>query len=202
MKLYHFPGSSSQYTHILLREAGFDFELEKVDLAAKKTESGTDFRAVNPKGCVPALVLDDGEILTEGTAIAQYLADQKPAAGLIPEAGTMDRTRFNEWLSFLSSELDRAMQPLFIYPDLSVENRAKVVARVEMRLDYLDGRLKDRTYLCGDAFTIADAYCFMILNWAGYLEMDLARWPHAKRYHEGIAARSRVREALAAEAAA
>lgn len=202
MKLYYVPSSSSLYAHIVLREGGFDFELEKVDLATKKTTNGADLKSVNPKGCVPTLVLDGGEVLTEGMAIVQLLADQKPGANLAPQAGTVERHRLNEWLSFLSSELDRGMQPLFIYPDLSDENRAKVIARVETRLDYLDDQLKDKAYLWGDTFTIADAYCFTILNWTNFLGIDLGRWPNAKQYFDGIAARPKVQETLQVEASA
>ena len=201
MKLYYSLGACSLSPHIVLREVGLEFELESVDLATHKTASGADFKSVNPKGCVPTLVLDGGDILTEGVAIVQYLADQNPAANLAPPPGTLDRTRVNEWLSFVSSELDRGLDPLFIYPDLPEGSRQKFLDRVAMRLDYLNDHLQDRAYLWGETFTIADAYCFTILGWTKVFEMDLGRWPNVRRYDERIAARPKVREALRAEGA-
>ena len=202
MKLYYSLGACSLSPHIVLREAGLEFELESVDLATHKTASGADFRSVNPKGCVPTLVLEGGDILTEGVAIVQHLADDKPAAKLAPPPGSLDRARVNEWLSFVSSELDRGLEPLFIYPDLPAESRQKFIDRVAMRLDYLNDHLTDRAYLWGESFTIADAYCFTILGWTKQVEMDLERWPAVKRYDQRIAARPKVREALQAEGAA
>lgn len=201
MKLYYAPGACSLSPHIVLREAGFAFELERVDLSLHMTASGADFAAVNPKRCVPALVLDGGEVLTEGVAIVQYLADARPETRLAPPPGSMDRFRVNEWLSFVSSELDRGLDPLFLYPDLPEETRRPFIDRVAMRLDYLDEHLRDRFYLWGESFTIADAYCFTILGWTKVFEMDLGRWPHVRQYDERIAARPRVQEALRAEGA-
>ena len=200
MKLYYAHGACSLSPHIVLREAGFDFDIEQVDLGTGKTATGIDFKSINPKGYVPALELDDGEILTEGAAIVQYLADQKPDANLAPPPGSLDRFRVGEWLIFVSSELHQGMEHLFnpAFPD---DARTLVIARVEKRFDYLDDYFKDRSYLWNGAFTIADAYCFTVLGWTKYFDIDLGRWANLKRYSDGIAARPSVLAAVAAEAA-
>ncbi len=199
MKLYYAPGACSLSPHIVLREAGFDFDLEQVDLRAGKTDAGADFKSLNPKGYVPTLELDDGEILTEGAAIVQYLADRKPESRLAPEPGSLDRFRVNEWLTFVSSELHKGFAPLF-NPDLPEAARKMVLERLETRLDYLNDYCKDRAYLWNGSFTIADAYCYTILGWTRYFDIDLGRWPNVKKYSDGIEARPKVQEALQAEA--
>jgi glutathione S-transferase len=184
--------------HIVLREVGLQFELEQVDLKEKKTKSGKDYLGVNPKGQVPALVLDNGELLTEGPVIVQYLADQKPGAGLIPGAGSLERYRIQEWLNFISTELHKTFGPIFrpTTPDafkaLSRENLAK-------RFDYLNGVLAGRQYLAGDKFTVADAYLFTVLRWSPRVEIDIAKWPNLKAYVDRVAARPKVQEAMKAE---
>ena len=199
MKLYYAPGACSLSPHIVLREAGFAFDLQRVDVAAKKLKPGDgDFYAVNPKGQVPVLQLDSGELLTEGPAIVQYLADQKPASGLAPANGTMARYHLQEWLNFVTSELHKVFSPLFRattpdeYVKLTKENLAG-------RFAYLDKHLAGRQYLTGDTFTVADAYCFTIVNWTKFKEIDISRWPNLKAYMDRVAARPKVQEALKAE---
>jgi glutathione S-transferase len=198
MKLYYDSGSCALSPHIVLCELGFEFDIEKVDLEAGITERGADFHAINPSGCVPVLVLDDGQILTEGGVIVQYLADAAPEAGLIPPAGTMRRYRVLEWLSFVSAELHRGYTPLF--DDTLTEGyRAKVLKRLARRLDIVEQHLNDRQYLSGDEFTVADAYCFTILNWAGYVSVDMSPWPNIQAYQSRVSARPNVQKAMRAE---
>jgi len=198
MKLYFAPGACSLSPHIVLRETGLNFELEQVNNQEKKTKSGQDFWAVNPKGQVPVLELDNGEKLTEGPIVVQYLADQKPAAGLLPPAGSMERYRVQEWLNFITSELHKSFGPIFRpttpeeFKKISKENLGK-------RFDYLDKHFTGRQYLMGDKFTVADAYLFTVLRWTTRIGMDLAKWPNLKAYVDRIAARPKVQEALKAE---
>jgi glutathione S-transferase len=199
MKLYYSPGACSLSPHIVLREAGFAFDLQRVDLQAKKLKPGDgDFYAVNPKGQVPVLQLDSGETLTEGPAIVQYLADQKPASGLAPANGTMARYHLQEWLNFVTSELHKVFAPLFraTTPDEFVKITRENLAN---RFAYLDKHLAGRQYLMGDRFTVADAYCFTIVNWTRFKAIDLAPWPNLKAYMDRVAARPKVQEALKAE---
>jgi glutathione S-transferase len=198
MKLYFSPGACSLSPHIILREAGAKFELEQVDNREKRTRSGQDYWAINPKGQVPVLELDSGERLTEGPIIVQYIADQKPGSGLAPPAGTMERYRVQEWLNFTTSELHKTFGPIFrpttpdAYKTISKENLGK-------RFDWLDKQLAGRQYLMGDKFTIADAYLFVVLRWAARIEMDLSKWPNLKAYVDRVAARPKVQEAMKAE---
>lgn len=197
MNLYYAPGACSLAPHIVLREAGFPVELKKVDLKAKQFEGG-DYRTVNSKGYVPALKLDDGSVLTEVPVIMQYLADQKPETGLAPKAGSMDRYRLQEWLSFIGAELHKGMGN-FYNPALTEEWRKGVTDRLVLRLDWLAKQLEGRQYLMGDTFTVPDAYLFVILNWAAPLKFDLSKWPVLQAYHKRVAARPKVQEALKAE---
>ena len=198
MKLYYSPGACSLSPHIALREAGLSFSLHKVDLKEKKVESGEDFDRVNGKGYVPALQLDSGEVITEGPAIVQYIADQKPAAGLAPACGSIDRYRVQEWLNFTTSELHKSFGPIFrpttpdAYKTISKENLSK-------RFDWLDKQLAGKQYLMGDKFTVADAYLFTVLRWTTRINMDLAKWPNLKAYVDRVAARPKVQEAMKAE---
>jgi glutathione S-transferase len=195
MKLYYAPGACSLSPHIVAREAGIPLELEKVDLGAKKTASGEDYRAVNPKGYVPALRLEDGSVLTEGPAIVQYLADRKPAAALAPHAGTIERYRLQEWLGFLNSEIHKTWGALF---DPKAE-RGPVIAKLKERLSYLESELRSRPYLLPSGFSVADAYLFTLLGWAGFTGIDLEPYASLVKYVERIAARPKVQEALQAE---
>lgn len=198
MKLYFSPGACSLSPHIVLRETGLDFELERVDLQSKKTKAGADFLAVNPKGQVPVLQLDDGDILTEGPAIVQYIADQKPEAGLVPKAGTKARYHAQEWLNFVTSDLHKVFAPLFraTTPAEYVKITKDTLAN---KFAFLDQHLSTRPYLMGESFSVPDAYCFVITGWSRYKDIDLARWPNLNAYMTRIAARPKVQEAMKAE---
>ena len=197
MNLYYAPGACSLAPHIVMREAGFPVELKKVDLKAKQFEGG-DYKTVNGKGYVPALKLDDGSVLTEAPVVMQYLADQKPESGLAPKAGSMERYRLQEWLNFITSELHKGMGNFF-NPALTDEWRKAVTDRLSLRMDWLAKQLEGRNYLMGDKFTVADAYLFVILNWAAPSKFDLSKWPVLQEYHKRVAARPKVQEALKAE---
>lgn len=197
MKLYYAPGACSLSPHIALVEAGLPFTLEKVDLQSKVAASGEDFGKVNSKGYVPALVLDDGQVLTEGTAIIQYVADQAPEAGLAPAAGTMGRYRLQEWLTFISTEMHKSLGSMF-NPAQSPDWRKAVEATLAKRLDWLSGQLVDKEYLMG-AFSVADGYLFTVLNWEGFVGFDLSPWPVLKSYVARVRTRPKVMEALRAE---
>ncbi|HEU4403681.1 MAG TPA: glutathione transferase GstA [Polyangiaceae bacterium] len=198
MKLYISPGSCSLSPHIALREAGLTFDLEKVMLATRKTEGGVDFALINPKGYVPVLELDDGQRLTEGVAIVQYIADQKPASKLAPPAGSFERYRFQETLTFISTELHKTFAPLF-NPKTPAEYKTMSIERIGQRFDYLSKELAGKAFLMGDTFTVADGYLFTILNWTNFVGIDLGRWPTLKEYHGRVASRPNVRAALEAE---
>jgi glutathione S-transferase len=198
MKLYYTPGACSMAVNIALHETGQKFDLVKVDLSQHKTESGEDYYAINPKGYVPALKLDNGEILTEDAVLLQYVADQKPEAGLAPGAGTMERYRLMEWLNFISSEIHKTLGALF-NPGITPEWKEDRVALFGRRCDYLVKALGSKPYLMGDKFTIADAYLFTILGWANYFKLDMGRWPVLKEYADRIAVRPAVKEAMKAE---
>ena len=198
MKLYYAPGACSLSPHIALREAGLGFTLEKVDLKAKKLAGGGDFLAVNPKGYVPALQLDSGEVLTEGPAIVQYIADQRPQSGLAPAAGTIERYRLAEWLNFITSELHKSFSPLF-NAEAAPAWKDAARANIAKRLDVIERHLDNRPYLLGERFTVADGYLFTVLNWSGWTKFDLSKWPRVQAYLARIAERPKVREALAAE---
>ena len=197
MNLYYSPGACSLAPHIVMREASIAVDLKKVDLKAKQYEGG-DYRKVNGKGYVPAVALEDGSVLTEAPVIMQYLADQKPEAGLAPKAGTTERYRLQEWLNFITSELHKGMGNFF-NPALTDEWRKAVTDRLGLRFDWLAKQLEGKKYLMGDGFSIADAYLFTILNWAGPSKFDLGKWPVLQEYHKRVAARPRVQEALKAE---
>lgn len=198
MKLYFFPGACSLSPHIILREAGLTFDTEKVDLAAKTTASGADYRNINPKGYVPALQLDNGDVLTEGPAIVQYLADQVPEKKLVPTAGTMERYKLVEWLNFISTELHKNFSPLF-NPRTPEETREVVRKTLAQRFDFVAQQLQKGDYLMGNQFTVADAYLFTVLGWAAYVKLDLSPWPVLTAYVERIAARPAVKAAMIAE---
>jgi glutathione S-transferase len=199
MKLYYTPGACSLSPHIVLREAGLDFELERVDLATRKTETGADYGTINPRGYVPALQLDDGQVLTEGAAIVQYLADSRPDARLAPPAGTLERVRLQEQLNFIASELHKPFGPLFS-PGSSAEAKETARARIRQRLDDVERMLSDgRKFLAGDQFSVADAYLFVVAGWAKPAEIGLDAWPHAKGFVDRVGERAAVREAMRAE---
>jgi len=198
MKLYYTPGACSLAPHISLREAGYQFDLEQVDLVAKKTKSGADYTEINGKGYVPALQLDNGEVLTEAPVILQYIADQKPESGLAPKAGTMERYRTQEWLNFITSELHKGFGALF-NPKTPEDYRPVAIERIGQRLDFLAKHLNGKPYLTGDKFTAPDAYLFTVLSWAPHLKISLDKWPTLKAYVERVAGRPQVQAALKAE---
>jgi glutathione S-transferase len=201
MKLYYAPGTCSLSPHIVAREAGISLELERVDIGKEphRTETGADFSTVNSKGYVPALRLDNGELLTEGVAILQFLADLAPQSGLAPAAGTIERYRLQEWLTFISSELHKMFSPWLFHPELGDVAAAAARKKIAERLAFLDAQLATRPYLTGDSFTAADAYAFTIVGWSRPAHIDLAPFPHLRIYMERIAARPKVQEAMRAE---
>ena len=198
MKLFYSPGACSLSPHIVLREAGVDVALERVDLKSKTTERGTDFKTINPKGQVPTLQLDSGEILTEGPVIVQYIAELNPAAGLTGAPGSMTRWRVLEWLNHITSELHKGFSPLF-RPNTPDAYKEIARANLAAKFDALEKHMAGRDYLTGDAFTAADAYLFTVMNWGRFTGIDIARWPTLAAYHARVAARPKVQEALAAE---
>lgn len=201
MKLYFSPGACSLSPHIVLREAGLPFEAIKVDLATKTTADGADFRAVNPKGYVPTLQLDDGRILSEGPAIVQYLADLAPDRQLAPANGSWERYQLQEWLNFISTEIHKQFSPLFnaANPD-SVKDAQK--AKLAQRFAEISPLLEGQDYLTGSQFSVADAYLFTVLRWSKFFHIDLSQWQGIAKFVERVAARPAVAEALEFEAQA
>jgi glutathione S-transferase len=198
MKLYYAPGACSLSPHIVSRELGIAVELKKVNTKDKTVEGGGDYWQVNPRGYVPALVLDNGQTLTEGPAIVQYLADQKPAAGLAPKWGSFERYRLQELLNFLTSEVHKQFSPLF-KPNTPEEYKKISRENLASRFDWLDKQLAGKDYLMGSQFTVADAYAFVLLGWTKPTQIDLARWPNLAAFHQRVGARPKVQEAMQAE---
>jgi glutathione S-transferase len=198
MKLYYAPGACSLASHIALQETGLSFEIEKLNFSTKKTAGGDDFMQINPKGYVPTLKLNDGSILTEGPAILQYVADQKPESGLAPKAGTMDRYRLQEWLTFIGTELHKSYSPLF-NPASSEELKTNARNMLTKRIAYVETQLTSKAYLVGDQFTVADAYLFVVLGWSGHVGFDLSPYPNIQQYLGKIGVRPGVQAALKAE---
>ncbi|QGH63970.1 glutathione transferase GstA [Serratia proteamaculans] len=198
MKLFYKAGACSLSPHIVLREAGLDFTAEKVDLALKKTESGADYLTINPKGQVPALLLDDGSLLTEGVAIVQYLADRVPDRGLIPAAGTLSRYHAIEWLNYIATELHKGFSPLFT-PKTPEEYKTIARDKLDKQFDYLDSVLAKQHFLLGNKFSVADAYLFTILRWAIALQFDIKKRSQLSAYFDRVAARPAVDATLNAE---
>jgi glutathione S-transferase len=198
MKLYYKAGACSLASHIVLEESGLPYETEAVDLKTKVTTSGADFTQINAKGYVPALVLDTGELLTEGPAILQYLADRVPEKKLVPADGTLERYRLQSWLTFIGTELHRSCTPFFS-PASGDAWKAAAMANLERRLDYTNGELAGKAYLLGDGFSVADAYLFTVLSWMPYVKIDLSRWSNLTAFQARVAARPAVHAALKAE---
>ena len=199
MKLYYKPGACSLASHIALHEIGHALEIEAVDTEAGRTESGADYRAINPKGYVPALQLDDGAVLTEGPAILQYIADSNPEAGLASAVGTFDRARMQEQLNWIGTELHKAFGPLFREgtSETGREDARTVVAR---KFDLIEAQLEDgREWLVSGQFSVADAYLFVVSNWANFTGIDIARWPHLAAFVNRTASRSSAQTAMRAE---
>lgn len=198
MKLYYSPGACSLAPHIVAHELGLPLSLEKVDTKTKQTASGGDFYTINPKGYVPALQLDDGEVLTEGPVVSQYLADLKPAAGLAPANGTLARYRLQEILGYINSEIHKSYSPLF-NPATSAETREERLQYLRKRYALIENRLKQSTFITGEQFTVADAYLFTVTNWARHVKLDLSEFPTLQAYQQRIAARPAVQAAMQAE---
>jgi len=198
MKLYYSPGACSLSPHIVAREAGIGIELKKTSTKDKTIEGGGDYWKVNGKGYVPALELDGGQVLTEGPAIVQYLADQKPDSNLAPKAGTFERVRLQEWLNFITTEIHKGFSPLF-KPNTPDEYKKIVRENLGVRFDWLDKQLAGKDYLAGKSFSVADAYLFTVLRWSEPVKLDLSRWPNIVAYIARVAARPKVREALKLE---
>jgi glutathione S-transferase len=200
MKLYYSPSACSLSPHIALREAGLDVELVRVDLGSHKLPDGGDFTQINPKGYVPALELDNGSVLTEGTAIVQYIADLKPESGLAPKAGTFARYQLQEWLGFINSEIHKGFGPLF-NPGTPEEYKATARKNLGLRLAYVAAHLEKNDFLTGAQFTVADGYLFTVLNWGPWTGVDIAAWPSLVAFQQRVGSRPAVLAAQAAEAA-
>jgi glutathione S-transferase len=198
MKLYYSPGACSLSPHIALLEAGLPYDLVKVDVRAKKLENGDDYFQVNPKGQVPALGLDNGEIMTEGPVIVQMIADQAVGKNLAPAQGTAERYRLQEWLNFVTTELHKNFSPLF-NPAIPDEVKAFFKDRIMGKFKYADQKLAGQDYLMGSQFTVADGYLYTMLRWAEGNKMDLSGLKNLMAYKERIGARPKVQEALTKE---
>jgi glutathione S-transferase len=198
MKLFYSPGACSLAPHIVLHESGLAFEGVLASTKTHQLADGSDYYAVNPLGYVPFLVLADGRTLREGQVISQYIADQVPASGLAPAAGTWERYKLQEWLSFISSEVHKGFSPLF-NPATPEDYKPLVKERLLQRLTWLDGELAGKDYLMGSAFTVADAYLFTVTNWAGFVKLDIAALANLAAVRARIAARPAVLAAMKAE---
>lgn len=198
MKLYYTPGACSLASHIVLREAGLNFEAVRVDLATHLTETGEDFTAINPKGYIPALQFDTGELLTESQVILHYLADSAPDSGLAPAQGTLPRYRVMEWLAYIATELHKSFGPLWNRQTPEAA-RQLTISQLAKRFDFLNAHLKHQDYLAGEGFGIADAYLFTILRWTDPHHIDLTPWPRLIAYRNTISQRPAVHAALVAE---
>lgn len=198
MKLYYAPGACSLASHIVLRELGLPFEAVQVDIRAKKTKTGEDYAALNPKGYVPLLRLDDGSLLGEGPAILQYLADRKPEAKLAPANGTLDRYRLQEWLAYINSEVHKTYGGFF-NPAATPEQKEALKPVLARRLAYVEQHLAKHDWLVGDSFSVADAYLYVVVNWSGYVGVDLSPFPKLQAFQARVAQRPAVQAAQAAE---
>ena len=200
MKLYFSPGACALHPQIALREAGLEFELVRVDLRAHKLHDGSDFYAINPKGDVPVLELDDGARLTEGAVIDQFVADKSPQSRILPPVGTMERVRVQEWLHFIATEVHKQFAPLFS-PQTSDDDKNAQRTKIGKRFDLLQTELGSKTFLLGDTFTVADGYLFNMLRWTAFTGIDLAKWPALAAYSTRVESRPSVKASLEAEKA-
>jgi glutathione S-transferase len=198
MKLFLKPGACSLASHIVLEEIGRPYETETVDLAKKLTASGADFWAINPKGYVPALLLDDGDLLTEGPAILQYLADLAPELNLAPANGSKARYQLQSWLAFIATEVHKNFTPFF-NPAATPEMKEQARANLQRRLGYVNDQLAGGDFLMGSTYSVADAYLFTVVGWAKYIQLDLSAWPHLIAFQARVAARPATQRALKAE---
>ena len=198
MKLYFSPGACSLSPRIALLEAGVPFDTQKVDTKTKQLDGGDDFWAINSKGYVPLLQLDNGEYLSEGPAIVQYIADQVPGKNLAPANGTMARYQLQSWLTFIGTELHKNFGPLFS-PATADDVKTATKEKIAGRLKWVEGELAGKQYLMGDAYTVADGYLFTVTNWAGHVGLDLSPYPNLIAYRARVGARPAVVEAMKAE---
>jgi glutathione S-transferase len=198
MKLYYSPGACSLSPHIALLEAGLPYDLVKVDLRAKKLENGDDYLKVNPKGQVPALALDNGEVVTEGPVIVQMIADKASAKNLVPARDSAERYKQQEWLNYITSELHKNFGPMFS-PVLADDAKAFFKDRLMGKFKYVESQLAGRDYVMGKQFTVADGYLFTMLAWADRLKFDLSAMPNLLAYKARVGARPKVQEALTRE---
>ena len=198
MKLFYKPGACSLASHIVLREAGKDFELARVDLAKKCLENGDDFLAINPKGQIPALAINADTLLTEGVAIMQYVADSAPKSDLLPPVGFLSRYKTLEWLNFVATELHKGFTPLF-RPDTPEAFKPTARALLEKKLEYVDAALADQQWINGENFSIADAYLFTVLRWAVAGKLNFPQAGNIANYMQRVASRPAVAAAMAAE---
>lgn len=198
MKLFYSPGSCAMSPHIVLSESGLNYTLDRVDLSTKTTESGRPLKDITPHDAVPVLQLDDGDTLTEGAAIVQYVADQRPEAGLLPPPGTLARARVQQWLNYIATEMHKAHVPLF-KADYPQSSKDIAIANVKKAYDFVSASLVDRPHLTGETFGVADAYLFTIINWHNFIGLDLQPWPVLVEFQARIAARPGVRKAMREE---
>ncbi len=199
MKLFYKPGACSLASHIILNEVEATFDIESVDTDAGRTETGQDYIKINPKGYVPTLELDDGTLLSEGASVLQYIADQNPKADLAPPMGTIARARLQEHLNYTASELHKAFGPFFS-GTATDEDKEKAGANVVEKMDYLETQIgNDKPYLLGDKFSVADAYTFVVCNWANFVGIDLNAWPNIAAYVERVGSRPSAQKAMQAE---
>ncbi|MBC3920206.1 glutathione transferase GstA [Undibacterium sp. CY18W] len=197
MKLYFSPGACSLSPHIILREAGIDFSLQKVDTSIHKTADGVDFYGINPKGQVPTMELDDGQILTEGSIIAQYVVERAENRDLLPASG-MARYRVLEWQNYITSELHKSFAPLFD-PAMNAEGKTLIAGLLRKKFAWVNSRLEGSRYLTGDTFTVADAYLFTVSGWARHVNLDISDFAHLQGFIANVKARPHVQAALKAE---
>ncbi|WP_318376291.1 glutathione transferase GstA [Enterobacter sp.] len=198
MKLFYKPGACSLAPHIILRETGKDFTLEAVDLMTKRLGDGSDYLAINPKGQVPALQLDDGTLITESVVIMQYLADSAPQKNLLAPTGDLSRYKTLEWLNYIATELHKGFTPLF-RPDTPDEYKPVARALLEKKLSFVNGELASREFIAGDHFTIADAYLYNVLRWARAVKLEMSSLSHLDAFVARVAARESVIAAQGAE---
>jgi len=199
MKLYYSPGACSLSPHIVACEAELPVELVKVDLKSKRTESGEDYRLINPNGYVPVLILDDGNKLMEGPAIVQYLADQAPAKKLAPLAGTFERYQLQQWLNFISTEIHKGGFGTLFNPATPEAAKQLAIGTLTLRMESVAQQLSTQAFLLGEHFTVADAYLFVTLSWGQYVNLDISRWPVLADYAAKISARPAVQKAMKEE---
>ena len=198
MKLYYAPGACSMAPHIVAREAGIPVDLIKVDIPNKKTADGGDYWKINPKGYVPTLQLDDGQIITEVGVICQYLSDQKPETGLVPKMGTMARYHQMEALNFAATEVHKQIGAMF-NPKMTPEMKEVQAGTIARRFDALEKMLAGKSYIMGEQFSAADAYLFTVLNWTNMIKFDTSKWPNIQAFIARVGARPKVQETLKAE---